>query len=63
MVRMVYCAKCRERNNLADNVYEAKCAKCEITIRDIDYSIVSVDVFDFMTLGTDFRMPPRADNG
>jgi len=62
MIKWVYCATCGELNNV-DSDTEAQCVKCATPIRDVDYTMVNLDIFDFMTLGTDVRMPPRADNG
>jgi len=44
--------------------YETDCSGCKLQqIWKHDWTLVSEEVFDFMTTGTDPRMPPRSDSG
>ena len=57
-----YCPRC----GIVYDEFEIRCSGCKLSVEDIKYvedRIVSNDMVDFMTTGTDPRLTPRSDSG
>ena len=57
-----YCPRC---NSVYDE-FEIRCSGCNLTVEDIRYiedRLVTNEIVEFMTTGTDPRLAPRSDSG